>query len=102
MSSIVRSDFGAFGAAEKSPIRNEYSGVFTLPQEKHVILSYRSSLYNRIGQDMTLNRGSSRADSLAESWRRTLAGVPTLPGRLEYLASLRNAHSGQYEHFGLS
>jgi hypothetical protein len=39
---------------------------------------------------------------LTESWRRTLAGIPTFPGRLAYLASLRNINTGTYEHFGLS
>ena len=39
---------------------------------------------------------------LADSWRRALAGIDTLLGRLAYLASLRNANTGTYEHFGLS
>ena len=39
---------------------------------------------------------------MTESWQRTLAGIPTFPGRLAYLASLRNANTGTYEHFGLS
>ena len=48
--------------------------------------------------DMNPNRESI----LSDSWQRTLAGIPTFPGRLAYLASLRNVHSGVYEHFGLS
>jgi hypothetical protein len=39
---------------------------------------------------------------LTESWQRTLAGISTFPGRMAYLASLRNANTGTYEHFGLS
>jgi hypothetical protein len=39
---------------------------------------------------------------LTESWHRTLARIPTFPGRLAYLASLRNANTGTYEHFGLA
>ena len=39
---------------------------------------------------------------MTESWQRTLAGIPTFPGRMAYLASLRNANTGTYEHFGLS
>jgi hypothetical protein len=39
---------------------------------------------------------------LAESWRRTLEGIPTFLGRLAYLASLRNSNKGTYEHFGLA
>ena len=39
---------------------------------------------------------------IEESWRRTLAKIDTLLGRIAYLASLRNANTGTYEHFGLS
>lgn len=39
---------------------------------------------------------------LSESWQRTLRSITTFPGRMAYLASLRNVNSGSYEHFGLS
>jgi hypothetical protein len=39
---------------------------------------------------------------LEESWRRTVGRIGTLLGRLAYLASLRNANTGIYEHFGLA
>src|SRR5947209_68449 len=45
---------------------------------------------------------SDRQAVLTASWRRTLAGITTLLGRLAYLASLRNVNRGTYEHFGLS
>ena len=45
---------------------------------------------------------NNRDAVLAESWRRTLAGIPTILGRLAYLASLRNTNTGTYEHFGLA
>jgi hypothetical protein len=35
-------------------------------------------------------------------WRRTLSRIPTLFGRLVYLASLRNQANGLYEHNSLS
>jgi hypothetical protein len=38
----------------------------------------------------------------ADLWRRTLAQLPTAFGRLAYLASLRNANTGMYEHHGLA
>lgn len=54
-------------------------------------------MYN-LTRDMTVDRQAV----LAESWQRTLAGISTLLGRLAYLASLRNANTGAYEHFGLA
>jgi len=45
---------------------------------------------------------SDRQAVLEESWRRTVAGISTLLGRLAYLASLRNQNTGTYEHFGLA
>jgi hypothetical protein len=44
----------------------------------------------------------NREAVIAESWQRTLAGIPTILGRLSYLASLRSSNIGTYEHFGLS
>jgi|SRR6185312_168403 len=45
---------------------------------------------------------SDRQAAIAESWRKTLAGVESPLGRLAYLASLRNTNRGTYEHFGLA
>ena len=39
---------------------------------------------------------------LTESWNTTLHKIPTVLGRLAWLASLRNANTGTYEHFGLA
>jgi hypothetical protein len=36
----------------------------------------------------------------AELWRRTLARIPSIFGRLVYLASLRDLNTGFYQHFG--
>jgi hypothetical protein len=38
----------------------------------------------------------------ADLWRNTLAQIPTLFGRLWYLASLRDQNTGIYQHFGLA
>ena len=35
-------------------------------------------------------------------WRHTLSQIPTVFGRLFYLASLRDPHTGQYAHFGFA
>lgn len=38
----------------------------------------------------------------ADLWRNTISQIPTVFGRLVYLASLRNPNSGGYEHHGLA
>jgi hypothetical protein len=38
----------------------------------------------------------------SDLWRNTLSQIPTVFGRLVYLASLRNPNNGNYEHHGLS
>jgi hypothetical protein len=40
--------------------------------------------------------------AVADVWRHTLSQIPTVFGRLAYLASLRNPNSGRYEHHGLA
>ncbi|HEX4275623.1 MAG TPA: hypothetical protein VHZ74_09730 [Bryobacteraceae bacterium] len=45
---------------------------------------------------------ANREAAITESWQRTLSSIPTVLGRLAYLASLRNANTGSYEHFGLA
>jgi hypothetical protein len=45
---------------------------------------------------------ANRETAAAESWQRTLSAIPTVIGRLVYLSSLRNAHTGSYEHVGLA
>ena len=47
------------------------------------------------------DKPSSR-EPAAELWRHTLARIPTLFGRVLYLASLRNQADGAYEHPGLA
>jgi hypothetical protein len=39
--------------------------------------------------------------ALADLWKHTLSRIPTVSGRLVYLASLRDVHSGTYKHHGL-
>jgi len=38
----------------------------------------------------------------SDLWRNTLSQIPSVFGRLVYLASLRNSNNGAYEHCGLS
>jgi hypothetical protein len=38
----------------------------------------------------------------SDLWRNTLSQIPTVFGRLVYLASLRNSNNGSYEHYGLA
>jgi len=44
----------------------------------------------------------NRETAAVESWQRTLSAIPTLIGRVAYLSSLRNVHTGSYEHVGLA
>jgi len=39
---------------------------------------------------------------MSDVWQRTLEQIPTVFGKLVYLASLRNANTGCYQHFGLA
>lgn len=41
-------------------------------------------------------------DAREDLWRHTLSQIPTLFGKLQYLASLRDPNSGRYEHHGLA
>lgn len=52
--------------------------------------------------ELNANPGNTAATAIADVWRRTLSQIPTVYGRLVYLASLRSADSGRYEHHGLS
>jgi hypothetical protein len=42
------------------------------------------------------------SSAAADLWRNTLQQVPSVFGRLVYLASLRDAVTGKYEHHGLA
>jgi len=45
---------------------------------------------------------STREAAATDAWQRTLSAIPTLIGRVAYLSSLRNVHTGSYEHVGLA
>lgn len=45
---------------------------------------------------------SAREAAATESWQRTLSRISTLFGRVAYLASLRDANTGAYQHHGLA
>ena len=47
-------------------------------------------------------KGMLERNALADLWKHTLSQVPSIYGRLVYLASLRDANSGIYRHHGLS
>jgi hypothetical protein len=46
--------------------------------------------------------GAFERSAYSDVWRNTLSQIPTVFGRLVYLASLRNTNSGVYEHHGLA
>jgi hypothetical protein len=47
-------------------------------------------------------RGVLERSAIGDLWKHTLSHIPSLYGRLTYLASLRDANSGIYRHHGLS
>ena len=40
-------------------------------------------------------------NAIADLWKHTLSSIPTVSGRLVYLATLRDVNSGTYKHHGL-
>ncbi len=46
--------------------------------------------------------GSLQRGAASDLWRHTLSQIPAVFGRLIYLASLRDANTGRYEHHGLA
>lgn len=53
---------------------------------------------------MSIGNNSSALlrEAAHDLWRRTLAQIPSLFGRLVYLSSLRSGNTGRYEHHGLA
>jgi hypothetical protein len=49
------------------------------------------------GAGLTFDRSAA-----ADLWRNTISQIPSVFGRLVYLASLRNTNNGSYEHHGLA
>jgi len=47
------------------------------------------------------HKGSLERSAVADLFKHTLSQIPTLYGRLSYLASLRDPNSGVYRHYGL-
>lgn len=47
-------------------------------------------------------KGMLERDPLADLWKHTLSQIPSVYGRLVYLASLRDPNSGLYRHHGLT
>lgn len=47
-------------------------------------------------------KGVLERSAAADLWKNTLSQIPTVLGRLVYLASLRDPNSGSYRHHGLS
>jgi hypothetical protein len=47
-------------------------------------------------------KGMLERNAVQDLWKHTLSRIPTLLGRLAYMASLRDPNSGIYRHHGLS
>lgn len=49
-----------------------------------------------------VRKGALERSAAGDLWKRTLSQIPTVYGRLAYLASLRDPNSGIYRHHGLA
>jgi hypothetical protein len=58
-------------------------------------------LYNGHGMPRLRPRGMLDRSASASLFKHTLSHIPTTYGKLAYLASLRDPHSGTYRHHGL-
>jgi hypothetical protein len=47
-------------------------------------------------------KGMLERNAMADLWKHTLSQIPSIYGRLVYLASLRDPNSGAYRHHGLT
>jgi hypothetical protein len=57
---------------------------------------------NRNAMPRVKGRGSLERSAAADLFKHTLSRIPTIFGRISYLASLRDANTGTYRHHGLS
>jgi hypothetical protein len=58
------------------------------------------NVYNRMPR--VKSNGVLERSAMADLWKNTLSQIPTVYGRLSYLASLRDPNSGIYRHHGLA
>ena len=63
------------------------------------VACWRTIVYNGMPRFRKNGLESSAAGDL---WKHTLSQIPTVYGRLSYLASLRDQNSGIYRHHGLA
>lgn len=52
--------------------------------------------------DVETTRMPFERNAMADIWRNTLSMIPSVFGRMVYLASMRDTNSGRYEHHGLA
>lgn len=63
----------------------------------------RIRLYNGLQKPMPrFRKGALERTAAGDLWKHTLSQIPTLYGRISYLASLRDRNSGIYRHHGLA
>jgi len=59
-------------------------------------------LASELPMETLRKRANPERGAAADLWRHTLSQIPSIFGRLVYLASLRDPNTGRYEHHGLS
>src|SRR5437899_9269888 len=48
------------------------------------------------------SKGALERSAIEDLWKHTLSRIPSIYGRLAYLASVRDPNSGTYRHHGLA
>lgn len=68
------------------------------------MLVYEMDLVYYLSVEMKGTEANESLDrrAVADVWRHTLSQIPSVFGRLVYLAALRNPNSGRYDHHGLA
>jgi hypothetical protein len=89
--------FSRIGTDTYQPSRLEAMGIYP-----YSVWRYNGAVREPVIMPRFKPKGVLERDPLADLWKHTLSRIPSVFGRLAYLASLRDPNSGLYRHHGLS